>query len=76
MDSYSIYIEHRAIEAGSDTGGFRMQTLLAYAFDEGARAAEEAVAGLKRVAEHYDPLWPGSGVAARTWRRSYRRVRL
>ncbi|MEZ0113151.1 hypothetical protein ABH920_007181 [Catenulispora sp. EB89] len=41
-----------------------MQTLLAYAFDEGARAAEDAAAGLKRVAEHYDPLWP-----APVWRR-------
>ncbi|WP_344660438.1 hypothetical protein [Catenulispora subtropica] len=34
-----------------------MQTLLAYAFDE-STAADRAAAGLKRVAEHYDPLWP------------------
>jgi hypothetical protein len=34
-----------------------MQTLLAYAFDE-KTGASEAAAGLKRVAEHYDPLWP------------------
>ena len=37
-----------------------MQTLLAYAFDEAAEAPTtgEAAAGLKRVAEHYEPLWP------------------
>jgi hypothetical protein len=34
-----------------------MQTLVAYAFDESA-IADRAAAGLKRVAEHYDPLWP------------------